>query len=260
MKIHQLLIAAATTLIAGLSCAAQSNLISNGTFETWSGGIPTSWSTNNSANLYQNTGLGSGTSAVVQNATDLRQLTSAAAKDFSVSFNFTINKSDTGAFSQSLVIALYQTTDLINSGGAWIHLRLQSFNTSTQSYSLAINDGTAWQTVTSTVFTPSVLDSGNATYSSVNQYQLTLTFNDASNTYSIGYGTVGGSVTTLSNLSYFRNATTHDGLKGLQFYANQNGYGLDNVVVTAIPEPSTYALAASACALMGVMIRRRRRA
>ena len=260
MKIQQLFLATAATLIGALSCAAQTNLISNGTFETWSSGVPSNWSTNNSSNLYQNTGLGSGISAVAQSTGDLRQLTSVAAKDFSLSFNFTVNKGVPSAFSQSFIISLYQTTTITTAATAWISLRFETANSSTQPFSLSANTGSGWQSLTSAIFTPSALNAGNATFSSVSQYQLNITYNDASNTYSIGYGAAGGSLTTLSSLAYFRNATTHDGLQGLQFYSNDGGFALDNVVVSAIPEPSTYALAASACAMMAVMIRRRRQA
>lgn len=234
MQLTRLFIATVATVITGLGCAAQTNLITNGTFESWSGSVPTGWSTNTSANLYRNTGLGSGTSAVAQNKADLRQVIAAAPKDFSVSLNFAINQSDTNSFSQPLFVGLYQTSNPIDATKLWIHLRLSTFNASTQSYSLAVFDGSEWQTLTDPIFTPSVLNSGNATFSSVSQYQLKITYNDASNTYSISYGTAGGPVTTLSALSYFRNPTTHDGLKGLQFYSNDNGFALDNVTVKAV--------------------------
>ncbi|CAM3100897.1 hypothetical protein [Rariglobus hedericola] len=258
MKLQQLLLATAAMIGGALSCTAQTNLISNGTFETWSSGVPTNWNTNISSNLYQNTGLGSGTSAVAQGTADLRQLTSAAAKDFNLSFDFTVNQGAPSAFSQSFIINLYQTTDLVSSGTAWISLRIQTNNASNQPFSLSANTGSGWQSLTGAIFTASVLNSGNTTFSSVSKYQLNIAFDDASNTYSIGYGAAGGSLTTLSSLAYFRNATTHDGLKGLQLYSNDGGFAVDNVVATAIPEPSTYALAASACAMIAVMGRRRR--
>ena len=262
MKTRSLIIASLLVVTSVLSSSAQT-LVSNGNFETWSGGspsLPSNWTTNNSANVFQATGLaGSTYSAVVKNATDLRQATSASPQSFNLSFDFAVNQTSTNTgFSQSMVIHIYQTTDLTASGNAWISLRFQFDNASNQSaYLSAFSAGTGWVALTGKVFAPSVLNANNNGFTTLNQYHLSLDYSSGSNTYSITYGAVGGSTTTLSSLGYFRNAATGAGLKGLQFYANDNGYALDNVVASAVPEPGTWALLGFGLATV-VMFRRRK--
>jgi len=95
MKTRSLIIASLLVVTSVLSSSAQT-LVSNGNFETWSGGspsLPSNWTTNNSANVFQATGLaGSTYSAVVKNATDLRQATSASPQSFNLSFDFAVNQ------------------------------------------------------------------------------------------------------------------------------------------------------------------------
>lgn len=260
MKTRSLIIASLLVVTSVLSSSAQT-LVSNGNFETWSGSplLPSNWTTNNSANIFRATGLnGSTYSAVAKNASDLRQLTSASPQSFNLSFDFAVNQSPSvTGFSQSMVIHIYQTTSLTDSANAWISLRFQFDNASNQNaYLSAFSAGTGWVALTGKVFAPSVLNANSNGFTTLNQYHLSLDFSSVSNTYSITYGAVGGSTTTLSSLSNFRNATSGAGLKGLQFYANDNGYALDNVVA-AVPEPGTWALLGFGLATVVVFRRRK---
>ena len=236
MRFLQTLTATVFLALARFSNGAETNLLSNGTFEDWSGGVPISWATNAAENIFQATGLGSGSSPVVQNNSDLRQATPSSPESFTLSFTFAVNQSPAvRAFSQSLIFSMYQTTPLGDSANAWISVRLQTNNASNQPFSLSVLNGDSWESLTEAVFVPSVLNDDNKSYASVSQYQMSLTFNDTDNTYSISYGPVGGKTTTLKPLAYFRNPTEHSGLKGLQFYSNDNGFALANVQVSAAP-------------------------
>ncbi len=130
-------------------------------------------------------------------------------------------------------------------------------NASNQSAYLSAFDSTQakWVALTGKVFAPSVLNASNNGFTTLNQYHMSLNFLSGSNTYSITYGAIGGSTTTLNSLAYFRNATTGAGLKGAQFYANDNGYALDNVV--AVPEPGAWALLGFGLATIVVFRRRK---
>ncbi len=262
MKTRSLIIASLLVVTSVLSSSAQT-LVSNGNFETWSGGspnLPANWTTNNSANIFQATGLnGSTYSAVAKNTGDLRQFTSASPQSFNLSFDFAVNQTSTNpGFSQSMVITIYDKTTLTDSASARIALRFQFDSASSQSaYLSAFSAGTGWVALTGKVFAPSVLNANNNGFTTLNQYHLSLDYSNGSNTYSITYGAVGGSTTTLSSLGYFRNAASGAGLKGLQFYSNDNGFALDNVVVSAVPEPGTWALLGFGLATVVVFRRRK---
>ena len=239
MQLPRLFITTIAAIITALSCAAQTNLITNGTFESWDRGMPSDWKFGADASktsiVKQVEGLGSGSSVLVQNKAHITQATSLSPKSFMLSFNFTLNQDPlVSEFSQSFIINLYQTPALMDSGKAWISLRFQSNNVSTAPFSLwALNDSSGWQSLTGAVFEPSILKEDNVSLAEAKQYQLVLAFNSTSNTYVISYTPQGGKTTTLKPVAHFRNATTHAGLKGLQFYSNNSGFALDNVTVNA---------------------------
>lgn len=233
MKLRSLFPIYCLTALAVTACFAEDNLLLNGAFESWESGVPVDWSTNNVAGITQVQGLGSGNAALVMANSDLRQLVSGSSKNFTIKFLFTVNQSpDVSAFSQSLVLSIYQTSSLMASGEAWISIRVQTNKASEMPFSIAAFDGSEWRTLTEAVITPSILSDDQRSLASASVYEMAVSYSASSNTYSISYGPMGGKMKEISSLSFFRNPTTKDGLVGLQFYSNDNGFALDDVVVT----------------------------
>lgn len=233
MKLRSLFPIYCLTALAVTACFAEDNLLLNGAFESWENGVPVDWSTNNVAGITQVQGLGSGNAALVMANSDLRQLVSGSSKNFTIKFLFTVNQSpDVSAFSQSLVLSIYQTSSLMASGEAWISIRVQTNKASVMPFSIAAFDGSEWRNLTEAVIAPSILSDDQSSFASASVYEMAVSYSASSNTYSISYGPVGGKMKEISSLSFFRNPTTKGGLVGLQFYSNDNGFALDDVVVT----------------------------
>lgn len=233
MKLRLLFPIFCLTALTATVCAAEGNLLLNGAFESWENGAPVDWSTNNAANIAQVQGLGSGSAALVTETADLRQAVSGSPKSYTVKFLFTVNQSpDVPAFSQSLILNIYQTSSLMASAEAWISIRVQTNKASAMPFSIAALDGTEWRSLTEAVITPSVLNDDRGAFATASVYEMAVSYAASSNTYSISYGPAGGKMKEISSLGYFRNPTDKNGLAGLQFYSNDNGFALDDVVVT----------------------------
>ncbi len=139
---------------------------------------------------------------------------------------------DVPAFSQSLILNIYQSSSLVASAEAWICLRVQTNKASAMPFGIAALDGTEWRNLTEAVITPSVLSGDRTAFASVSVYEMAVSYSASSNTYSISYGPAGGKMKEIPSLSYFRNPSDKNGLTGLQFYSNDNGFALDDVIVT----------------------------
>ncbi len=233
MKLRLLFPIYCLTALTVTTCFAEDNLLLNGAFESWESGTPVDWSTNNAAKVTQVKGLGSGSAALVTETADLRQAVSGSPKSYTIKFLFTVNQSpDVPTFSQSLILNIYQTSSLMASAEAWISIRVQTNKASAMPFSIAALDGAEWQNVTEPVLTPSVLSDDRSTFASASVYEMAVSYSASSNTYSISYGPAGGKMKEIPSLGYFRNPTDKNGLIGLQFYSNDNGFALDDVVVT----------------------------
>lgn len=241
MKFRATLLALPLFLAAQGIVLAEENLIQNGDFVSWTDGAPAAWNVGTSeGGSVTEIATASGKAALVQNLAQISQKISPAAKSFTVSFLFTVNQSpDFSEFSQSLSLHLYQTknpSEFGNASHAWLSLRLQSFNVGKLAFGLSVRNQDDWEKLTESVFAPSILNDENTALTEAHQYRLTLSYNDAKNTYSITFGPVGGKMTTLEDLAVFRNATDNGGLTGIQFYSNHNGFALNDVRVTESPE------------------------
>lgn len=240
MKFRATLAAFSLLLAAQGIVSAEENLIQNGDFKSWSDGVPAAWTvgTSEGGSVTEIT-TAAGKGALVQNLAQIIQKISSGGKSFTVSFIFTVNQSpDSSEFSQSLSLHLYQTknpAEFANAANAWLSLRLQSFNVGKLAFGLSVRNPDEWEKLTESVFLPSVLSDDNTALKEAHQYRLTLSYNEAKNTYSIAFGPVGGKTTTLEDLAVFRNPAGESGLTGIQFYSNHAGFVLNDVKVTETP-------------------------
>lgn len=233
MKIHLLSVLVCLSSLMAAPCFAENNLILNGSFDSWDQNLPTDWMTNDPTNLGKFASGSEGNAVLVMANADLRQMVAGTPKSFTIKFKFTVNQSpDNGGFSQSLVLSIYQTSELMASGDAWISIRLQSNKASAFPFSLAAFDGNDWQSLTDATFTPSVLADDNKAFTSASVYEMAISYDAGSDKYSIEYGPEGGKTKEIKSLSYYRHPSKKDGLIGLQFYSNDNGFTLDDVTVT----------------------------
>lgn len=123
------------------------------------------------------------------------------------------------------------------------------------------------------VLTGSVYDTATATFTSLTMYHVVLqvdNFNSATGlSYSISYGLAGGTYTPLFTsgaMNYdFQTSGANSGLNTVNFFGTYGGettdrgsYLLDNVVLSAIPEPTSLALMAGGLLLLcGRQVRRK---
>ena len=240
--------------------ASGQNLIDNGDFEIWTDTTHAPyWS---GSNILQGPGLdGSNYSAILPSGGSsgyVVQGTTSDPMDFEARFVFAINQYS-GAWEQSLIFTLFQTDNLATAL-PWITLRVAGTTTPTIQYR---NSASTWSSSIAGVgITRSSYNSETNTYDSLSEYELVLTYDSSSNTYSIAYGVLGGTLTTTSGISDFNNPTeeSYAGLTGLRFYAYNNGGAVDNVGVTAIPEASAILPGVGALLVLVLFRLRRRRA
>ncbi|MFA6960939.1 MAG: hypothetical protein WC205_09330 [Opitutaceae bacterium] len=256
----------ATSLVTIAATQSQAQNLVQGTFEGWNTttgtpprGNPFFWS----GTVTQTAGLvgGSNFSATIQPATTSDNLfqtpSDTTVKNLSLSFQFVATDSGS-ASNRSLQLILQQP-------GSTIPINMIiTRGTSAGLLSLKASDGTAFQTIAEDIFSASTYNSSTGVWSSTSVYQMTLNVSFgagaiASN-YSVSYGLVGGAQSTLSNINIFSVAPTDNGVNQVRFTTNSFGsaFAIDNVSLTAIPEPVTSAVLLSAGTLaFAAMVRRR---
>lgn len=242
------------------------SLISNGSFESWgtvSGtpptGVPTSWSMTAASvvNPIRGEGLvdGSTYSAIMQSgmgSSSMFQIFSEPQSDFSISF--VVAAATTSNNNGRSFQTLFNTA----TGTTYINLRLASV-VANANLTLQAFNGSSWVSLSAVeAFLPSVFNSAQTGFDTLNAYNFSVDVDLASVTpsYSITYGLVGGETTTLSGLTAFATTPTLGAvIERLDFTSGSSAgkFAVDNVAV--IPEPGTVALLGSA--LLGVMLVRR---
>lgn len=250
-------------LVAALPVRAQIQTITNGGLENWgplngsNQGTPTNWGTTGSATLPTRiAGLVSGSNyaAMLQYGAGnlLAPSLSSTSNQFELSFVFAAtdpgsatNRSLNLSISQGTGIALNFRTVQGTSGAGC--LNLQAFN------------GAVWKDVAIDLLATSDLTAG-AGGAGMNAYNFDLSVNFATSTWSLSYGLVGSSLTTVSGLNYFQTLSPSN-LSYIAFIDSNaptnTAYAIDNVSLLSIPEPSSLTLATlSLMSLLGLACRK----
>lgn len=257
--------------------ATAQNVIVNGGFDTWTNttgttvvsGTPTGWTYSGTIAPVEGPTIstGSGTSALITNGAPpssstgvlTQNVSSANLKTFNISFDLAVARnSPAREFQMILTQGTNQTINLIINAGSTGKMTVQAHN------------GSGWQTIgtadmlnDSGVYTP-----GTNSFASLNEYNISLSVDwaAATPTYSFTYTPSGGSSTTIGGLNYFFTAVTNSGvvnLSAVQFFGANSAtggyYAIDNVSLSAIPEPVTIAaLATGGLLLLGGRLMRRK--
>lgn len=279
-------------LALGSSAWAQ---IQNGGFETWgtitstgtySYGMPSNgWATTGSSsqpqvsNPMQVAGLTSGSNyaAVIQTGTaaagygTLQQTLSGTMTSYKLSFDIAFTQAGTSRSSQIWIgqnAANSNTINLIVNGSSTAgKMGLQLRDTA----------GAAWIDLgSSTGINASTYNSTTGLFTSINTYRFTITANNFSSangalSYNIAYGTVINDVYTgvyqSADMAYNGQSTSQYVANGLGYVGFLGAFGgsttatpyiVDNVTVSAIPEPTSLALMAGGLLLLcGRQVRRK---
>jgi len=239
--------------------------ISNGDFESWTNATtPDSWERNALA-ATQVTGLdGSGYAAQLGSpafgAAYMQQTFTHVFGAFSMQVDFQLLAS--GDVTPSVTPSRTFNVGLRQDGTTIINLRLnEDAATGNPLGSVEMYDGSGWQSVEDAGGTQSEYVT-DPTSGSSDVYRLTISgvINDASSSYDVELWNVtdGTLAASATNITYFQGLSDH--INQVQFVRgrSEGDYIVDNVSVTAIPEPGVYALLAGALSLGLVMIRRRR--
>lgn len=242
------------------------SLISNGDMELWNSisgtppqGTPTGWQ--GGGTVIRSAGLvaGSTYSAVVQAGQSGLYYTPLLASASAFEVSFTLAATDSGA-GRSFNLLLTQT----GAAGANINLRAVRGSSGAGSFSIQASTTSGWQNIVENLSASVYSGSTTNAFTTLNAYQfdLLVDFNGASS-YSFSYGLAGSPMTTISNLTYFATAPIAGVSLGSIGFVGSNSasnYGVDNITLTTVPEPSVVALAILGVTIIAGSLLRRRRA
>lgn len=235
------------SLAVASSLSAQT-LILNGSLEQWGAltgtppsGTPTSWGVASSTSKpVQIAGLvaESTYAAYVLNGSNNTLQQNTSAQPLAFQLDFVLAATDPGSASaRSFNMTIGQNTVTNPSinlrtvrGSEAGKLTLQAFN------------GSAWTTVAADAFSASVYSAGS--FTTLNAYNVSLAVDYGTASYSISYGLVGEGSVSVTGLTAFQTAVVlGEGIKNISFLgsSSSSGFAVDNVSVTAIPEPSSVA-------------------
>jgi hypothetical protein len=232
-----LLLPAAAALTAAVLPARAANLIANGDFEDVGGTFPNGWVTSTSAPLAE-------TAAPLDGSASARFTANA---DRIIAQNFTAQSTFTIEFE---VMPLFDTNDrslnmIAHFGGTGtsggfeaVNLKFAGSITAGAGADLQVFNGTGWVTLGAANF-----------FANNSSYRIQLTgYNWGSGTpsYDLAWSNANSTalVNTATGLGYFQN-TPNAGANRLRFLTattGRNSYLLDNVIVEAVPEPSSLLL------------------
>lgn len=211
MKLQALALQAIAALILVQPLLSQ-NLIFNGNMQKWGDlrgepprGMPAGWG---GEKIVQGPGLSDSEtySAILPGGKVFYQVLSVK-DEFPSSFRVrqTISVIDDPGWQQSLIISLQETGAEGGIAGRhdWIRLR---FAGAKGFFSIQAHDGSAnspWQTIAENVIRPATYLPSNNSFEAKAGYVVEIQYEAASNTYSVSYGEVGSSLTTVSDLAYY---------------------------------------------------------
>ncbi len=261
----------ALILAAGMCMALESRaaiIINNGTFESWGtvagtppAGVPTDWTQSSTftTNPVRTAGLvnGSNYAALIRPAGVLNQSFSSALTQMQM--DFVLAATDPGSssnrsFNMAITTNNSSTTNLIN-------LRMIQGST-TGLLSLEAFNGSGWTSLAADAFQASTYNSSSNSFSVLNAYNFSLTLSlGTTSSYSITYGLVDGTTTTINNIAAFQTAYTVGGTGAtgisLMGSSSSTSFALDNLNV--VPEPGPVALLGMGILLIVSIQSRKRR-
>ena len=254
-----------TLTFAAVIPASAGTLITNGNLETWntvSGtppqGTPTGWA--GAGTVIRSSGIvaGSTYSGVIQATQSGLYTTSLLESTAQFELSFVLAATDPGSTSsRSFNLQLSQSSGTFlnfrtvrGSSGAGF-LTLQVYNIATTSWSNLV------QNLNASVYTGGTTNS----FTTLNPYAFTFDVDlTGTPSWSLSYGAVGGSVTTLSGMTIFSaNPTVGGALTQFGFAggASASNYGVDNISAIAVPEPGTAILALAGGLILVANLRRK---
>lgn len=254
-----------TLAFAAVIPAFAGSLITNGNLEAWGAvsgtppqGSPTGWA--GAGSVIRSTGLvpGSTYSGVIQAGQSGLYASTLLESTAQFELSFVLAATDPGsASSRSFNLQLSQASGTFlnfrtvrGSSGAGF-LTLQVYNIATTSWSNVV------QNLNASVYTGGATNS----FTTLNPYALTLDVSlTGTPSWSLSYGAVGGSVTTLSNMTIFSaNPTVGGALTQFGFAggASASNYGVDNISAISVPEPGVAVLALVGGFLLVAKLRRK---
>lgn len=258
----------ALTLILAFAAvipAFAGSLITNGNLESWSAvsgtppqGSPTGWA--GAGTVIRSAGLvpGSTYSGVIQSGQSGLYTTTLLESTAQFELSFVLAATDPGSTSsRSFNLQLSQSSGMFlnfrtvrGSSGAGF-LTLQVYDIAASGWSNLV------QNLNASVYAGGTTNS----FTTLNPYAFTLDVNlTGTPSWSLSYGAVGGSVTTLSNMTIFSaNPTVGGALTQFGFAggASASNYGVDNITAISVPEPGTAVLALLGGFLLVAKLRRK---
>lgn len=255
-KILYHIVAIIALVVIGNGSVHAQTFINNGSFETWTNvsgtppsGTVSSWG---GSAPTQVPGLVSGYSALLGNGVNFyQQCWPSYPSTFLLNQVIALDRIS-AAWAQVYTLTLQS----LGTGGDfatrfdWIQLRIAG---SGSTLSLQANNAGTWVTIAANAFSTSVYSSSTNTFQTLNAYNLNVLYDSASNTYSVTYGLLGNTQTTLSGLNYYKAPNNGQSLALLNYWGDGGGdnysFALDNVTVT-VPEPRSLALLAGGLLLL----------
>jgi autotransporter-associated beta strand protein len=219
---------------------APQNLLANGDFAQWASGLPTGWTCGNAAMISQGPDLGaSGGSAVLRDKASLSQSFAPVATNFQLRFTFTVNLTPgSNTWNQPLIVNLFQSNQATNAASPWLTFRFTAPDVATGPFTAyAYTNNSSAAQLASTPVNGSTYDFGAGAFTGGPfAYEFVLNYSAASDSYSLSYGPVGGTLFCTGALRLFRNPTNpvFTGLQSVQFYAYVNGAALDGARLSVI--------------------------
>ncbi|GAT32218.1 PEP-CTERM protein-sorting domain-containing protein [Terrimicrobium sacchariphilum] len=254
-----------TLAFAAVIPASAGSLITNGNLEAWGAvsgtppqGSPTGWA--GGGTVIRSAGLvpGSTYSGVIQAGNSGLYTTALLESTAQFELSFVLAATDPGsATSRSFNLQLSQASGMFlnfrtvrGSSGAGF-LTLQVYDIAASGWSNLV------QNLDASVYTGGSTNS----FTTLNPYAFTLDVNlTGTPSWSLSYGAVGGSITTLSNKTIFSaNPTVGGALTQFGFAggASASNYGVDNITAISVPEPGTAVLALVGGFLLVAKLRRK---
>lgn len=216
------------------------NLLANGDFSQWSSGQPSGWTCGNAANVSQGPDLGdAGGSAVLRDKASLSQSFTPVATNFQLRFTFTVNLTPgSNTWNQPLIVNLFQANQATNASSPWLTFRFTAPDVATGPFTANVyTNNSSAASLSSATVSGSTYDFGAGAFTGGPfTYAFILNYAAASDSYSVSYGPVGGTLFSTGALRFFRNPTnpSFGGLQNIQFYSYVNGAALDDMRLSVI--------------------------